>query len=234
MWANAKFSCGALTKISRMRRLSHCICIVAVLVCFASFYGTASVADEAPVAATLTAEQRTILNDVENYLNGIQSLQARFVQIGPQGELSRGDLYLRRPGRLRFAYDPPSALLIVSDGILLNLYDAELEEVTRIPLSQTPLAMLVDETVRFSGKAVVRDVAQRGSKVHVTVIDSDRADEGAMTLIFNYPELALTRWQVHDAQGGTTDLTLTELQYNVPLSGELFFFKDPRRGPTND
>src|SRR5690606_33814476 len=119
-------------------------------------------ASVAPARATVAADDAAALEGVEDYLNSIETLQARFVQIGPQGQISEGDLYLRRPGRLRFEYEPPVPILIVADGTWLVLYDKELEQVQRYPVYETPLGVLVarkvdlnDPNIRITD--VVRD-----------------------------------------------------------------------------
>src|SRR3546814_7064037 len=71
---------------------------------------------------------------VERYLNDIQTLQGRFVQVSSNGAYAEGDIYLDRPGHLRFDYDPPSPVLIIANGLSLLYYDEELKEATFLPL----------------------------------------------------------------------------------------------------
>ena len=68
------------------------------------------------VDAAISVQDKADLTRVESYLNGIKSLDAKFVQIAPDGSLSDGKLYLLRPGRIRFEYAPPSPILVVADG----------------------------------------------------------------------------------------------------------------------
>ena len=83
------------------------------------------------------------LTRISNYLNGITTLEGDFVQIGPNGDLSEGRFYMRRPGRLRFEYRPPNPALVIADGTWVGVYDQKLETLDRIPLGQTPLALLL-------------------------------------------------------------------------------------------
>ena len=53
-------------------------------------------------AAPLNAQDTAELNKISAYLNAITSLQASFVQVGPNGELDQGMVYAKKPGRLRF------------------------------------------------------------------------------------------------------------------------------------
>lgn len=183
-------------------------------------------AEIVPAHALTSAEQADI-DRVESYLNGIKSLSARFVQIGPGGELARGQLYMRRPGRLRFEYDPPTPILIVADGLWLVMHDKELGQVNRFPLYETPLGVLVAKEVDLSKGVDVRRVERKAGILRVTVTDTDHPDEGSLTIAFSDPPLLLRQWNVLDAQGGITNVSLNDVHINVPLKPELFTFVDP-------
>ncbi len=183
-----------------------------------------------PAAAQLSAQDRAVIAEVETYLNRINTLRARFLQVGPAGELSEGWLYLRRPGRMRFEYDPPSPILLVADGLWLVFYDAELEQANRIPLSSSPLSVLVDEQVRLQDKANIASIVQSPGAVRITLADADRPDEGSVTLVFSDQPLRLRQWQVTDAQGLVTRISLAGLETNLKLDPELFVFTDPAGG----
>ena len=67
-------------------------------------------------AAALSAEERALVGRVERYLGDLQALAAPFIQVSSAGKMARGRLYLWRPGRLRFDYDPPTPIVINYDG----------------------------------------------------------------------------------------------------------------------
>src|SRR5262245_127066 len=58
----------------------------------------------AQAAKQLTEEDRADLKRVEEYLNGIRTMQARFQQFSPNAGLAFGNIYMRRPGQLRVEY----------------------------------------------------------------------------------------------------------------------------------
>lgn len=177
-----------------------------------------------PARAELSAQDRQVVQQAEDYLNSVRTLAADFVQVGPRGEIAKGKVYLRRPGRLRFEYAPPSPLLLVADGRWLVLEDRELEHVDRWPVGETPLAVLVADRVDL-GKAVqVTDVKREGGVVRVTLVDRERPGEGHLTLIFNETPFELRQWEVHDAQGGVTHVSLHDVKVNVQLADSLFHY----------
>jgi outer membrane lipoprotein-sorting protein len=76
------------------------------------------------VAGTQTAEDEPVhfrwqARQIEDYLNNIRTIRARFRQVSSTGDVAEGYLYIQRPGRIRVEYDPPSPILIVSDGSFL-------------------------------------------------------------------------------------------------------------------
>jgi len=71
-------------------------------------------------AAPLNAEDKADVARVEEYFNRITSMKSAFLQASSTGHIARGTVWLRRPGRMRFEYDPPSPILITSDGILVT------------------------------------------------------------------------------------------------------------------
>ena len=56
------------------------------------------------------------LDRIERYLNSLQTLQSKFVQNNPDGSHAHGTLYLQRPGRMRFEYDPPTPIRLYANG----------------------------------------------------------------------------------------------------------------------
>lgn len=177
------------------------------------------------------AGNRTQLNQavaqVESYLNSIETLSASFLQVDPDGNIANGHLYLQRPGRLRFEYDKPSPLLIVADGIWLIFYDKKLGQVNRYPLYQTPLGVLVDKPANLQKMVKVVNAELSLGVLRIKVIDKLNPDEGWIEFTFSQQPLMLRQWKVRDMRGGTTVLTLNNIQMNQILKPDLFFFDDP-------
>jgi outer membrane lipoprotein-sorting protein len=152
---------GARVARSWLRQLGRSLLVACLWLGLASAAAGAELgeADKADVAR------------IAAYLNDVRSLKARFIQVGPNGELAQGDLYLRRPGRLRFEYDPPSPLLLVADGFWLILQDKELEQVSRWPVNDTPLGVLVADDIELDGRRTrVTEVGRRAGVLTVTLI----------------------------------------------------------------
>lgn len=185
----------------------------------------------APAAADLKPHAEDIAR-IEDYLNSLHTLEAHIVQHTSQGGVAEGTLYLSRPGRLRVEYDPPVPVLIVSDGEWVHYYDAELQQVNRIHLSETPAAVLVQEKFDLGGTLEILDFRRGKSTLRITLAVRDEPEAGQLTLVFSDKPLALKQWQVVDAQGVETTVTLYESERGVLLPPMMFEFRDPTKRPS--
>ena len=178
-------------------------------------------------AAALTERDRADISRVEDYLNRIRSILAKFVQVAPSGRLAEGLFAMQRPGRLRFEYAPPTPILVIGDGRDLVFYDSRLDQVSRIAISMTPLKVLLAETINFEGRVGVDRVERTPGVLRLVVLDRKRPKDGALTLVFSESPLLLRQWLVKDRKGLVTSIYLSEMQVNPELDPELFVFVDP-------
>lgn len=57
---------------------------------------------------TFDANQRAQAARVSSYLSSLPTLVGNFVQVAPNGNRSTSKFYMQKPGKVRFAYDPPT------------------------------------------------------------------------------------------------------------------------------
>lgn len=177
-------------------------------------------------AAAPPVDQRHELDRIERWLNGLKSLSARFVQFAPDGGRATGELLFERPDKMRLDYDPPSPILIVAKGWELTYYDRKLKQTSQLLTSSTPLGFLLQDEISFSGDVTVTDFAREDGQLRVTVVETDEADEGSITLFFDEEPLALRRWAVTDPQGLTTHVVLDQVELDRPIDDDLFRFSE--------
>jgi outer membrane lipoprotein-sorting protein len=180
-----------------------------------------------PHAAVLTDADAASLHQVEAYLNGIHSLKGRFLQIAPDGRTSTGTVWLERPGRMRFEYDKPSPLLLVAGHGLVVFRDNQLDQTTNVPVGQTPLGLLLRDTITLSGDVTVTDLQRPPGQLQITVTKTAAPGDGSLTLLLNAQPLALVGWGVVDAQGRETQIRLSNITLGGDYDPKLFTFIDP-------
>lgn len=181
-----------------------------------------------PASAALPSDDAELLGRIEAYLNGIRTLEARFEQVGPDGSPASGRLYIQRPGKMRFDYDPPSKVLLVATDWRLIFWDGSIEQQNVIPLSETPLGFILSDKVGFDDEVRVTAIEKNGGEADITVVRKSDPDLGSVTLTFATQPVELRRWSVTDAQGNVTRILLHGTETGKPLDQALFRWADPK------
>lgn len=179
-------------------------------------------------AAALSPQDRADVARIEAYLNATRSLTARFLQVAPNGALSRGQAWLVRPGRMRFQYDPPAPFLLVGGHGLLVFHDSQLKQTSNVPLDSTPLGLLLQDNLRLSGDISIVSFVRQPGQIQVGVVRTKSPQDGVLTLVFSDNPLQLRQWTVLDAQRNETRVTLSDVQLGGTYPSSLFEFVDPR------
>lgn len=185
-------------------------------------------------AAALSDRDRADVTQAENYMNGITSLKAHFLQFSDTGGQAEGTAYLSRPGKLRLQYDPPSPLLLLADGSFLIVDDKRDDNPSYIPLDSTPAGILVRKHVDLLGGDVkVTKVSHQPGVVTISMVSPDDPDQGQLALVFSERPFQLRQWQVTDAQGQVTTVSLFNVETGIPLNSNLFIYENKRTDVLN-
>lgn len=200
-------------------------------------------AQQAPPAATPPAVRPTAaaaalqpgLAEIERALVQTRSMTADFTQTAGNGQVRRGTMLLKRPGRIRFDYGRDAPILIVADGTRLSFVDYSVSQVSQWPIRQTALGVLLDPKADLSriARVLPPDPAAGAGVVAVEAVDPKRPELGRMTFFLatdpSAPgSLRLTGWRVIDAQNGLTTVALSNVRMNVDVADSNFRFRDPR------
>jgi outer membrane lipoprotein-sorting protein len=165
-------------------------------------------------------------------LRAIDTMRAEFIQTDANGGRLTGTLTMKRPGKIRFQYQPGVPLLIVSDGTALTMIDYEVRQVQRWPIRNSPLGALLDP-----GKDVARfarlNPTGRADLISMAVRDPGHPEYGTLTLLMvrkaSAPGgLELDSWISTDAQSRRTLVRLLNPQYGVAVNDTMFKYTDPR------
>lgn len=189
-----------------------------------------------PLVALLAAPATaTTLKQVEQALSATTSMTADFEQKAQNGQVARGTMVLKRPGRIRFDYGKGATYLVVADGQQLSFVDYSVSQVSQWPLRSTPLGVLLDPRADLARLARVLPESQSPLPGQVAVVAQDpkRPDMGRI-MFFLAPDsqapggLRLTGWRVTDAQNNLTTVELENVRFNTPVAESSFKFRDPR------
>ena len=185
-----------------------------------------------PALAAPLAQPAAQLAQVSAHLRAVETMTADFVQTDRNGKALPGTLTLKRPGKVRFQYRPGVPLLIVGDGKALTMIDYQVAQVSRWPIGNSPLAVLLDPSRDLSKVAHVAPAADP-SLLLVEGRDPKHPEFGTITIAFRKTATApaglmLEGWTVLDAQNNLATVRLSNQRFGVPIADSMFRWRDPR------
>lgn len=198
------------------------------LVALSSALAALALAPRWTAAATLPASDGADVQRVQDYLNGIRTLQSRFDQTSGEGGVASGTIYLQRPGHMRIVYDPPVPILLVADQGKIWYYDKRLEQISWVDAEDTPAWFLLQNDLRLGGDITVTKLERDPGALRLTLVETKKPNLGQATLVLSDQPLELRKWQVVDAQGKVVNVNLDNPSYGVKLDPNLFYWTDPR------
>ena len=203
------------------------------------------------LAAGPVASARAQSRALDAVVDGVQDryqkthfFQARFQQTSTLASLgekqeSRGRVFIRKPGMMRWVYESPEKQLLVSDGLNYWVYTPRQKQVIMTRFgdafrSKTPLAFLAgngkirDEfNIRFAKKPP--KAGDGLSAVHRLVLTPKAAHPGLKEILLEVrkEDFLIVRSALIDPFGNITDIRFEEIRVDKIPPLELFTFQIP-------
>jgi len=177
------------------------------------------------------ADDRLSLEVISGYLNELTSGQTDFVQFNEDGSRSRGVLYLKRPGRMRFEYEPPNSGVVIAGQGTVIIHDTKSNQPPETyPLRRTPLSLILAKRVDLDTANMVVDHLHDGTFTVVRAQDPKNPEYGFIDLKFESNPIALRQWIITNEPGIRTAVVLEDLQTGLSLDNALCQTETPRGG----
>ncbi len=182
-------------------------------------------------SSEVRADKISDIKNIENYLQQLKTMKARFIQTAPDGSKTSGIFYLERPGKMRFEYDPPIDDFIVANGKRIYFYDAEMQQQSNVAIGETLADFILRENIKLAGDIKIVDIKnKKEGTLNVTLTQRVDPEAGAITLIFDKNPIRLKKWVIFDAQGLTTEISLWEIETNIVFKDKnIFRYIDPKK-----
>ncbi len=197
---------GSTHKASRRRLISGFLAI-----------GLASAVASSVFAAPKFQEAQKIAD----HFASIKTMTGEFVQFGPRGEQTGGKFFIERPGKIRFNYEDPSPMRVIADGRSVIIGNRKLNTWQLYPLSKTPLALLLSETIDLNGK-MVRNVKEDPDLTTIVLGDKSIFGDSTITMMFDPASFDLRQWTITDAQGKDTSVMIFNVKTGVGFDNNVF------------
>jgi outer membrane lipoprotein carrier protein len=195
----------------------------------------------APFGQTSAPSPEEIARSVQRKYQQVRDFTADFQHTYEGGVLrrkvtERGQVQVKKPGKMRWTYTSPERKEFVSDGRKLYSYIPEDKQVvvTDVP----PADQASSPALFLAGKGdVVRDFAATTPEVKdlgpgevaLKLVPREAQEEyDWLVLVLDRQSYQIRRLTTADAQGGTSSFTFSRIRENVGLPDKTFTFTIPR------
>lgn len=168
------------------------------------------------------AAEALSLGAISNYLNTVRTAQGEFTQISGD-TIVTGTVYIWRPGRVRFEYNPPERTLVLANNSQVALFDGRSNVgPERYPLNQTPLSIVLASDVDLGRANMVTAHTSDGTRTTVRAQDPDHPEYGHIDMVFTANPVQLRQWVVTDDSGQQTTVILGEMTEGLSIPRRQF------------
>jgi outer membrane lipoprotein-sorting protein len=190
----------------------------------------ASGADQQPVAPKPVPSAKTAADaklksataqQIADHFSAVKTMTGEFVQFGPRGDQTGGKFFLSRPGKIRFNYENPSPIRVISDGDSVVVGNRKLGTWDIYPLSKTPLALLLGDKIDLSTSAV-KNVTEEADLVTIVLGNKTIFGNSTITMMFDPKTFDLRQWTITDPQGKDTSVMIFNVQTGVEFADSVF------------
>ena len=186
------------------------------------------------LSAGTPIDVQKILAGVEDRYNRIQTLQVTFSEsftMQNRKRTQKGELYLRKPGRMRWEYTSPARQLVVADGKYIYSYypgehRAERESFKETEDMRAPLAFLLGKLHFHDDFREFRAEPDRDNTYLTAIPKSDKLPYSSVTFLVS-PDSVIHYLKVTGQDGAITEFTFENERRNPQLSDALFKFTPP-------
>ena len=163
-----------------------------------------------PLLEDMSREE--LIAEVNVALTKLKQFSAKFSQTDQNGQSVSGQLTVLRPGRLRFDYNPPSALKIIADGNNVAVIDERLGTRDLYSIGLTPLKFLLSRSIDLGREFKISDVRLEPDRL-VLEADDTATFGGSSHIILGFERktLLLKNWTVIDPQGYSVTIRLSQI-----------------------
>lgn len=187
----------------------------------AALLGLALTASATLTTPALADAKRDAINAISSHFKNVPTMSGEFIQFGPNGEQTGGQFLIKRPGKIRFNYENPSPMMVVSNGKTLAVNNKKLKTWNYYPLNKTPLSLLLSDSIKINDKSI-RNVDAGDDITTVIMGDKNIFGDSQITLLFDSKSQDLRQWTIKDAQGKETSVMIFNVKKNVKISNTKF------------
>lgn len=190
-----------------------------------------------PGAVLAGISDQQALDTIQNQYEKVLTFEADFsqksyVKAMNQTQSVKGQVQIKKPGKMRWVYGAPDTQILISNGKTLWLYVPEEEQATKVPVesiysSNTPALFLAGKG-KLTQAFNVESVSQESQNIVVTLVPKNEDQSLARLVLLadkkNYQIIGST---VYDKLGNKTEIRFNRIRVNQEIPEEQFQLKTP-------
>lgn len=181
------------------------------------------------------ADAKPIVERIQKYYDSTRDLHAKFEQTLESGmgraKKASGDVWLKKPGRMRWDYQKPEKKLMVADGTTLWVYEQEDAQAIKQDMKSSTLPAQVSFLV---GQGKLQDEfdstveKSEGESITLKLVPkSGTAAYRYLEFIVDAKTGMVKETVIYDQQGGTNRLSFSNVEQNRGVADGKFNFTPP-------
>ncbi len=172
------------------------------------------------------------LQKIQDYLNSINTMEAKILQIDFKNDNAIGMFYLSKPSKMRIEVkNKKSDILMVATNQFITYYDKEMDEISHIPTTSTPATLLMQKKINFDEFSIT-DFEEKNNIYSITFYRKKIKDEGVFTFVFKKEDEKFILQRIDRYEDSTQkakiSLLFTDVKINNIIDDKLFIIKDKR------
>ncbi|MGV7220073.1 MAG: outer membrane lipoprotein chaperone LolA [Nitrospinales bacterium] len=182
-------------------------------------------------------DKKEILNSVQKTYDLTKTFKANFVQISylkimDQTQTAKGEVFIKKPGKMKWDYKAPDPQILTSNDKGIWLYMPEEKQVTKMQMeniysSNTPAMFLIGKG-NLSESFAVDKVLNEKNLITLTLLPKDsEMNINRLLLFVNDKNYQITGSSVYDNLGNKTEIQFSSIQINQSISDNFFNFDVP-------
>jgi outer membrane lipoprotein carrier protein len=179
-----------------------------------------------------------IASRVDRRYNHLKTLKAQFQENYNGAGLARnesGELWLQKPGKMRWQYEQPTVKLFVVDGKNAFFYVPSERQARRMPAKKlddfrSPIRYLLGRTKlqqEFTKLAISSEAPKQPGDIVLEGVPKGMEDRVQRVLLEITPSDQIGRIYIEELDGSTTEFIFHDLEENVAVKSDLFRFTPP-------
>ncbi|CCQ92065.1 putative Outer-membrane lipoprotein carrier protein [Nitrospina gracilis 3/211] len=188
-------------------------------------------------APVLAESKQDIIAAIQKKYDATQSFKARFVQksylkVMDQTQEAKGEVFIKKPGRMKWTYNAPDPQVLISNNKLLWLYLPEESQVTRMKVdsiysSNTPALFLSGEGKLTESFNVGKIQREDGNLVVELIPKTEEQGLDRLVLLADRNNFQIIGSSVYDKLGNRTQMMFEDIENNPGISDSQFQFQVP-------